>query len=132
MPFLRYNNLMSGRTSSPKILHVLYHSLPPQSGYAFRSHNILKSPIQEGLASSGAHCSSAGKALSVSPRKQSTDSSIIGLGQCRRGVGLFDTERRLMSVLIRRIREVVEIEKPASTPCPFATVQRYSRASGGA
>ena len=111
-PFLRYNNLMSGRTSSPKILHVLYHSLPPQSGYAFRSHNILRAQSKRGWQVVALTAPQQEKSSFRKSQETIGGFQYYRAGAVPRGVGLFGTERRLMRVLMRRIREVVKIEKP--------------------
>src|SRR5215470_15680080 len=104
---------MSGKSSSPKILHVLYHSLPPQSGYAFRSHNILKSQSKRGWDVVAV----TAPQVEHSSFDRSTE-TINGFryyrsGTVPRGVGVFNTERRLMSAFTRRIQEIVRFEKPA-------------------
>jgi PEP-CTERM/exosortase A-associated glycosyltransferase len=103
---------MSGRTSSPKILHVLYHSLPPQSGYAFRSHNILQAQAKRGWQVVALTAPQQEKSSFSKSQERIGGFQYYRAGAVPRGVGLFGTERRLMRVLMRRIREVVEVEKP--------------------
>src|SRR3954454_2721412 len=107
-PFLRYNNLMSARTSSPKILHVLYHSLPPQSGYAFRSHNILQAQSKRGWQVVALTAPQQEKSSFSKSQERIGGFQYYRAGAVPRGMGLFGTERRLMRVLMRRIRKVVE------------------------
>jgi PEP-CTERM/exosortase A-associated glycosyltransferase len=99
---------------SPKILHILNQSLPLLSGYAIRSHNIFQAQLKRG-------CKPV--ALTAPIRKVSwkghwEDEEIIGgLRYYRteavpRGVFPLEAELRLVVALTKRMREVVEVEKP--------------------
>jgi PEP-CTERM/exosortase A-associated glycosyltransferase len=103
---------MSGKSSSPKILHVLYHSLPPQSGYAFRSHNILQAQSKRGWRVVAVTAPQAEQSSFTKPEERIGGFRYYRSGAVPRGAGLFGTERRLMRALTRRLREVVELEKP--------------------
>ena len=103
---------MSGKSSSPKILHVLYHSLPPQSGYAFRSHSILQAQSKRGWQVVALTAPQEEKSSFTKSEERIGGFRYYRSGAVPRGAGLFGTERRLMRSLTRRLREVVELEKP--------------------
>jgi PEP-CTERM/exosortase A-associated glycosyltransferase len=104
---------MSGRSSFPKILHVLYHSLPPQSGYAFRSHNILNSQSKRGWDVVAVTAPQVERSSFDRSTETINGFRYYRSGTVPRGVGVFDTERRLMIAFTRRIQEIVRFEKPA-------------------
>jgi PEP-CTERM/exosortase A-associated glycosyltransferase len=97
-----------------KILHILDHSLPLHSGYAFRSQNIFRAQLKRGWQ----------PVALTSPRhekswkgKWSEQETIGGFqyyrtGMLSSGIAPLEAECRLISTLARRIREIVEIEKP--------------------
>jgi len=97
-----------------KILHILDHSLPLQSGYAFRSQNILQAQRKRGWQP---------VALTSPKHEESWKGSfqsqeeISGCRYYRTGAVSHNTfpseaEIRLMISLARRTQEVIEIEKP--------------------
>ena len=97
-----------------KILHILDHSLPLHSGYTFRSQNIFRVQLMRGwhpvILTSPKHEESW-----KGPWKKREE--IGGIRYYRTGalphnVFPLEGELRLMIALGRRIREVVEIEKP--------------------
>lgn len=100
--------------SRMKILHILDHSLPLHSGYAFRSQNILLSQFRRGwrpaVLTSPKHEESLG-----SSRKE--EESFGGFRYYRTG-SLSQLrlplvrELRLMAALAKRLDEVVRLEKP--------------------
>ena len=96
-----------------KILHILDHSLPLHSGYAFRSQNIFRTQLNRGWQ----------PVVLTSPKHEESwnsdnkEEEIGGIryyrteGMCRHTFPL-EAELRLMATLGRRIREIAEIEKP--------------------
>lgn len=97
-----------------KILHVLDHSLPLQSGYSFRSQNIFKAQRKKGWE----------PVAITSPKQEENwkhpspkEEEIEGVRYYRTG-GIvksaipFKPEISLMLALCKRIREVIKIEKP--------------------
>ena len=102
-----------------------------RAGMRFRSHNILQAQSKRGWQVVALTAPQQEKSSFSKSQERVGGFQYYRAGAVPRGVGLFGTERRLMRVLIggvggRRGR------KAGSTACPFATVQRYSRASGGA
>ena len=100
--------------ASPKILHILDHSLPLHSGYSFRSGSIFNAQRNRGwqpvVLTSPKHEESC-----KGPKQEQEE--INGFTYYRTGAsrpgGLpFLAERHLMNALARRIREVAAIEKP--------------------
>jgi PEP-CTERM/exosortase A-associated glycosyltransferase len=99
---------------SPKILHILNHGLPHLSGYTIRSKNIFQAQCERGWNP---------VALTAPVRKKSwtslsdSEDMIEGIRYYRTkalppGVFPLDEELRLVRALTRRIREVVDVEKP--------------------
>src|SRR5262249_26578835 len=102
-------------SSSPlKILHILNHSLPYRSGYAFRTQNILQTQRQRGWQLSGL-TSPLHNQLVKDERIQ--EETVEGFRYYRtaarsvKGSALYQDGRHI-PVFIRRIRQVVELEKP--------------------
>ena len=105
---------MAANNSHLKVLHILDHSLPLHSGYTFRSRNIFLSQKKRGWQ----------PVILTSPKHeeswkgyQKKEEEIGGFCYYRTGRLLnctlpLEAELRLMAKLARRIREVVEIEKP--------------------
>ena len=98
-----------------KVLHVLNHSLPLQSGYTFRSRNIFRCQAEQGLD----------PVVVTSPKHEESwegpwqpEETIDGIRYHRSGrvagpaVPLL-AERALMKRLERRLAEVVRKEKPS-------------------
>ena len=97
-----------------KILHILDHSLPLQSGYAFRSQNILQAQRKRGWQ----------PVALTSPKHEESwkgfcdrAEDISGVRYYRTGAISnnslpFNKEIRLMMALSRRIQEIIELEKP--------------------
>jgi PEP-CTERM/exosortase A-associated glycosyltransferase len=122
---------MNSLNRFPKILHILDHSAPLQSGYVFRTQNLFReqlklgwtpvavtSPKQEASSKEPwqvAVTSPKGEASSKEPSQESQE--IAGVRYYRtpkaaRASLPLVGEFQLMVALTRRIREVVEIEKP--------------------
>jgi PEP-CTERM/exosortase A-associated glycosyltransferase len=97
-----------------KILHILDHSLPLHSGYAFRSQNILRMQRQRGWQ----------PVALTSPKQEENWKGVRQLKEDIDGFCYYRTgsitasafplaaERRLMAALGRRLRKVVDVEKP--------------------
>jgi PEP-CTERM/exosortase A-associated glycosyltransferase len=103
-------------TNNPplKILHILDHSLPLHSGYAFRSHDIFRAQLKKGWQPVALTSPKHGASWKGLPR---TEETIDGVRYYRtaavtRGTVPMEAEWRLMIALAGRIRQVVEIEKP--------------------
>jgi len=99
---------------SMKILHILDHSLPLQSGYSFRSQNIFKAQRKRGwdpvIVTSPKHEESW-------RRHSEREEMIDGFRYYRTGTiphSSFSIVRevQLMRTLKKRIEEVIKIEKP--------------------
>lgn len=103
---------MTALPSTFKVLHILYHSLPPQSGYAFRSHNILEAQSKRGWEVVAVTAPQVETSSFSKPQERIRGFRYYRAGAVPRGVGLFGRERRLMRALTRRLREVVELEQP--------------------
>src|SRR5262245_1196481 len=108
------NGSMSASSASLKILHILNHSLPFHSGYAFRTQNILQTQRKRGWQFVGL-TSPIHNQLVKSCLKQ--EEIVEGVRYYRtearplRGFSLY-REGRLIRIFTRRIRQVVELEKP--------------------
>jgi PEP-CTERM/exosortase A-associated glycosyltransferase len=97
-----------------KILHILDHSLPLQSGYSFRSQNIFKAQRKRGWD----------PVIVTSPKHEASwrgnserEEMIDGFRYYRTGTvseSSFSIAREvlLMRALTKRIEEVIKIEKP--------------------
>ena len=97
-----------------KILHILDHSLPLHSGYAFRSQNIFREQRKRGWQ----------PVIVTSPKHEESwkgpwqkEEQIEGFHYYRTGPvshnGLpFEAEIRLMAALGRQVMEVAKLEKP--------------------
>jgi PEP-CTERM/exosortase A-associated glycosyltransferase len=97
-----------------KILHILDHSLPLQSGYAFRSQNILQAQRKKGWQ----------PVAITSPKHEESwkgsrysQEEIGGYKYYRTGAVVhntfpFESEIRLMISLARRIQEVIKSDRP--------------------
>lgn len=105
---------MSPKNSPLKILHILDHSLPFHSGYAFRTHNILRAQLKKGWRPVGLTSPEHNKILKSSLQQDETVGEVryYRTGAVPYGEFPFQTKRRLMTALTRRVREAVEIEKP--------------------
>ncbi|MDH5564485.1 MAG: glycosyltransferase, exosortase A system-associated [Nitrospirota bacterium] len=107
---------MANDAFAPKVLHVLDHSLPLHSGYAFRSQNILQCQRNLGwhpcavtsikhqlsLKSQGAHC---------------TDEQIDGIQFYRsdfspRMTGEYSSQFQVVAKLWATLKRVIDIEQP--------------------
>ncbi len=98
-----------------KVLHVLNHSLPLQSGYTFRSRNIFRCQAEQGLR----------PVVVTSPKHEESwdgpwtpDEEIDGVRYYRSGKAAgppvpFLSERALMKRLERRLFEVARAERPS-------------------
>jgi PEP-CTERM/exosortase A-associated glycosyltransferase len=98
---------------SLKILHILNHSLPLQSGYAFRSHNILRAQLNMGWQP----IALTAPVAETSWIDRGADELIGGLRYYRTAPlsgGDFPLSAAFRSILAlnRRAREVSESEKP--------------------
>jgi len=97
-----------------KILHILDHSLPLQSGYSFRSQYILQAQRKRDWQ----------PVALTSPKHEENwkvpcerEEDIGGVRYYRTGAILnsslpFNNEIRLMLALSKRIQEIIELEKP--------------------
>jgi PEP-CTERM/exosortase A-associated glycosyltransferase len=97
-----------------RILHILDHSLPFHSGYAFRTHNILAAQLEKRWQVAALTAPEHDKIVRGSPEERET---IAGVQYYRteavpRGLRSFPTKRRTFSALMRRVREVVYREAP--------------------
>lgn len=106
---------MSLKHSAPlRILHILDHSLPVQSGYAFRSHSILQAQRRRGWES----------AAVTSPkhyeswRGEPSETSFVGSIRYQRTPLAPSTrlpiakEFQIMAALAKRLDALVRSEKP--------------------
>jgi PEP-CTERM/exosortase A-associated glycosyltransferase len=99
---------------SLKILHILDHSLPYSSGYAFRTQNIFRAQLKRGWQPVGL---TAPEHNTISKNRNAEEETVAGCLYYRtaaltNGTAPFFTQCRLITSLARRIREVAEIEKP--------------------
>lgn len=97
-----------------KILHILDHSLPLQSGYAFRSQNILQAQRKRGwqpVALTSPKHEESWKG-SCQSREEISGCKYYRTGAVSHNTFPFEAEIRLMISLARRIQEVIELEKP--------------------
>jgi PEP-CTERM/exosortase A-associated glycosyltransferase len=101
-------------TKPLKILHVLDHSAPLQSGYVFRSQNIFREQLKRGWHPV-ALTSPKHEASSQEPWQESQDIADVRYYRTqqtpRSSLSRFG-ELPLMRALAARLREVVELEKP--------------------
>jgi PEP-CTERM/exosortase A-associated glycosyltransferase len=101
-------------TSRLKILHVLDHSLPLHSGYAFRTRNIFRAQVNMGWDPVAITSPEHDRILNAHGKQ---DEKIAGFRCYRSGAlypgrpGLFRAWR-LVAILVRRISEVIQAEKP--------------------
>jgi len=99
---------------SLKILHILDHSLPLHSGYAFRTQNILNEQRKRGW-SPVALTSPKHEASWKGSRQEREDIGGVRYyrtGSLNSGTLPFASEIRLMRSLAKRLEQVVEVEKP--------------------
>ena len=99
---------------SLKILHILDHSLPFHSGYAFRTQNIFRAQRKRGWEAVGLTSPEHDRILNSHGKR---DEMLEGFLYYRSGdvsPGIFPliTAWRDLTVLTRRLHEVVKIEKP--------------------
>jgi PEP-CTERM/exosortase A-associated glycosyltransferase len=101
---------------SLKILHILDHSLPFQSGYAFRTSNILRAQQKRGWQPVALTAPEHNKITSANANGTQHESIGGVLYYRTRAVRPADrqliTAYRTAAALTRRIREVIGIEKP--------------------
>ena len=105
---------MTTQTRPLTILHILDHSLPVHSGYAHRSDGIFRAQLKRGWRPVALTSAKHGLAGQGSPHKEET---IDGVRYYRTETVIRETvpleaEWRIMTGLVRRIREVIETEKP--------------------
>jgi len=122
---------MSSQNRFPKILHILDHSAPLQSGYVFRTQNLFREQLKFGwtpvaVTSPKQEASSKEpwQVAVTSPKQEGSSQETWEESEVIAGVRYYRTpksplvslplvgEFQLMAALARRIREVVEIEKP--------------------
>ncbi len=110
---------MPNSKAAVKILHILDHSLPVHSGYSFRSHEIFQAQRKRGwrpvILTSPKH-SEAGSGANNG--KEIVD----GISYYRTGAESSATDSigsvaRFTAVLARRIREIIELERPDLLHC---------------
>ena len=105
---------MSTDNLSLKILHILDHSFPLYTGYSLRSQNILQAQRKMGWQPVALTSPEHVKSWKGYWEQEET---IGGFRYYRTGAVShrtfpFDAERRVIVALMKRIREVVEIERP--------------------
>ncbi len=105
---------MNAQTIPLKILHILDHSLPLHSGYAFRSLNICRGQLKRGWQ----------PVMLTSPKHEESwngpsekEETIDGLhyyrtGAVPRSAWPLVTELRLVAATARRIYDIIEVERP--------------------
>src|SRR5262249_33236306 len=101
-------------TKRLKILHVLDHSAPLQSGYVFRSQNIFREQLKRGWTRVAVTCPKH-EASSQEPWQESQDIADVRYyrtQQKRRSPLSRFSELHLMRALAARLGEVIELEKP--------------------
>jgi len=97
-----------------KILHILDHGAPLQSGYVFRSQSIFREQLKRGWLPV-AITSPKHEASSREPWRDTQEIAGVRYYRTREAAPVslpLLNELRLMSALARRIRQVAEIEKP--------------------
>jgi PEP-CTERM/exosortase A-associated glycosyltransferase len=97
-----------------KILHILDHSLPLQSGYSFRSQYILQAQRKRGwqpVALTSPKHEESWK-LPCDREEDINEVRYYRTGAISNSTLPFKKEIRLMMTLSRRIEEIIEIEKP--------------------
>jgi PEP-CTERM/exosortase A-associated glycosyltransferase len=97
-----------------KILHILDHSLPLQSGYSFRSQYILQAQRKKGwrtVALTSPKHEESWK-LSCGREEDIDEVRYYRTGAVSNNNLPFNKEIRLMMTLSRRIKEIIELEKP--------------------
>jgi PEP-CTERM/exosortase A-associated glycosyltransferase len=105
---------MNPRMQSLKILHILDHGAPLQSGYVFRSQSIFREQMKRGWHPV-AITSPKQQASSKEPWQDNQEIAGVRYYRTRESPPGFlplEGELRLMSSLARRIRQVAEIERP--------------------
>lgn len=100
--------------NSLKILHILDHSLPFHSGYAFRTQNIFQAQRKRGWEAVGLTSPEHGRILKGNgERHESVDGyTYYRSGDVSAGIFPLVNAGRDMAVLTRRIQDVVKTEKP--------------------
>ena len=103
-------------TNNPplKVLHILDHSVPLHSGYACRSHGILRAQLKRGWLPVALTSPKHAAVRKGYPQK---DETIDGVRYYRTEAVIseafpLEPEWRIMGSLARRIRQVIEGEKP--------------------
>lgn len=105
---------LSKRESPLKILHILDHALPLQSGYTFRTQNILEEQRRRGwvpIAVTSSKHEVSWKGLSPS-REEINGIRYYRTGALNGPSLPFAGEFRIMQHLALRMEQVAEIEKP--------------------
>ena len=97
-----------------KILHILDHSLPLYSGYTFRSQSILKAQLKRGWLPVAVTSSKHEQSWKGAVQDKET---LDGLTYYRTGSVSENSlpvkrEIQIMSMLYRRIRTIVDVERP--------------------
>ncbi len=97
-----------------KILHILDHSLPLQSGYTFRSQNIFRTQRKRGWEPIALTSPKHEESWKGQRREFETIDGYryYRTGSVSRARVPLEAEIRLMAALGRRIREIVDLEKP--------------------
>jgi PEP-CTERM/exosortase A-associated glycosyltransferase len=97
-----------------KILHILDHSLPLQSGYSFRSQYILQAQRKRGWQPVALTSPKHEESWKLPCDRMEEFNGVLYYrtgGISNSGLP-FNKEIRLMKALSRRIEEIIEIEKP--------------------
>lgn len=106
---------MSKVDSAMKVLHLLDHSLPLHSGYAFRSQNIFRSQLKQGWQPVA--LTSPKHEANLSWTSRVAEEWVGGIRYYRTtplscGSSSPAAELRLMVTLAKRLSDVVRVEKP--------------------
>ncbi len=103
---------MSQQTGKLKILHILDHSIPLQSGYTFRTRNILRE--QRKLGWETIHVTGLKQGVSDAAKEEVDGLSFYRTLNGNRLAGKLPilNQGQVISTLAKRIGEVIEEEKP--------------------
>ncbi len=103
---------MTQQTGKLKILHILDHSIPLQSGYTFRTRNILRE--QRKLGWETIHVTGLKQGVSDAPMEEVDGLIFYRTLNGNRLAGKLPVinQGQVISTLAKRIGEVIEVEKP--------------------
>jgi PEP-CTERM/exosortase A-associated glycosyltransferase len=103
---------MSAAAFTPKILHVLDHSLPVQSGYSVRTESLLTEQDRRGWRPVGLTAPEHNLLLSDAPAYEIIGAANYHRTVLARGATVPCNRIRLMPRFVARIAEVAALEKP--------------------